>query len=52
MIVFDLACECGLIFEGWFSDRADFACQDNLGLLVCPRDQAAQDPAALQAGRG
>ena len=36
MIVFDLACECGLIFEGWFSDRADFACQDNLGLLVCP----------------
>jgi hypothetical protein len=36
MIVFDLACECGLIFEGWFGDRADFERQEADGLLVCP----------------
>jgi len=36
MIVFDLACECGLIFEGWFGDRGDFERQEAEGLLVCP----------------
>lgn len=36
MIVFDLACVCGIIFEGWFHDRQDFICQQEAGLLVCP----------------
>ncbi len=36
MIVFDLTCDCGLIFEGWFGDRTDFERQDHEGLLVCP----------------
>ena len=36
MIVFDLACKCGVVFEGWFADRADFERQLESGLLACP----------------
>jgi len=36
MIVYDLACECGYIFEGWFQDRDDFVAQQEAGLLNCP----------------
>jgi len=36
MIVFDLACECGADFEGWFRDRDDFERQAGGGLLLCP----------------
>lgn len=36
MIVFELACECGVIFEGWFEDRADFERQAGSALLTCP----------------
>lgn len=36
MIVFDLTCQCGIIFEGWFADRADFAHQEEGGLIICP----------------
>lgn len=36
MIVYDLACDCGTTFEGWFADRVDFARQEAEGLLVCP----------------
>lgn len=36
MIVFDLTCQCGVIFEGWFADSGDFASQQDEGLLSCP----------------
>ncbi len=36
MIVFDLKCACGLEFEGWFGDRADFERQQADGLVRCP----------------
>lgn len=37
MIVFDLACECGFLFEGWFKDHEEFASQQGAGLLICPK---------------
>jgi len=37
MIVFDLACECGFLFEGWFKDHEEFALQEREGLLICPK---------------
>jgi hypothetical protein len=37
MIVYDLSCECGSIFEGWFQDRGTFISQQESGLLVCPQ---------------
>ena len=36
MIVFDLACEHGHRFEGWFGSSADFEDQRARGLLICP----------------
>ena len=36
MIVFELACECGYTFEGWFQDRGDFEKQQSASILVCP----------------
>ena len=36
MIVYDLACACGSIFEGWFQDRAEFFGQLEAGLITCP----------------
>ena len=37
MIVFDLCCPDGHRFEGWFSSSADFARQQERGLLCCPQ---------------
>ena len=37
MIVFDLACECGFLFEGWFKDHEEFARQEREGQLICPK---------------
>ena len=37
MIVFDLACSCGCIFEGWFHDRRHFEEQQRASFLQCPR---------------
>jgi hypothetical protein len=36
MIVFDLKCNCGYTFEGWFQDRQDFDNQLTASFLVCP----------------
>ena len=36
MIVYDLACACGFIFEGWFQDRGEFLSQQEAGLIMCP----------------
>ena len=38
MIVFDLHCQAaGHRFEGWFSSSADFAAQQQRGLVACPQ---------------
>ncbi len=34
--VFDLACDSGHVFEGWFSSREEFDRQCEHGLLCCP----------------
>ncbi|MDX1775794.1 MAG: DUF1178 family protein [Desulfobulbales bacterium] len=36
MIIYDLACICGAIFEGWFQDRNDFEKQLHASYIVCP----------------
>ncbi|MCG8552000.1 MAG: DUF1178 family protein [Desulfobacterales bacterium] len=36
MIVFDLECINGHVFEGWFDDRDDLNRQQDQGLLQCP----------------
>jgi hypothetical protein len=36
MIVFDLECINGHVFEGWFDDREDLDRQQAQGLLQCP----------------
>jgi hypothetical protein len=37
MIVFDLACDSGHQFEGWFGSSGDFARQHSTGLVSCPQ---------------
>lgn len=36
MIVYDLQCESGHRFEGWFGSADDFTTQQDRGLLECP----------------
>jgi hypothetical protein len=36
MIVFDLCCDAGHRFEGWFGSSEDFAGQQARGLVTCP----------------
>jgi hypothetical protein len=42
MIVFDLACDCGLRFEGWFRDSDDFERQQEGELICCPSCQGSR----------
>ena len=42
MIVYDLACEEGHRFEGWFGSSADYDDQRARGLLMCPSCGSAQ----------
>lgn len=37
MIVFDLSCDHGHRFEGWFGSSEDFTSQKARGLLACPQ---------------
>lgn len=37
MIVFDLICDDGHRFEGWFGSSQDFAEQQDRGLVACPQ---------------
>jgi hypothetical protein len=37
MIVYDLCCDGGHRFEGWFGSSGDFSSQVEHGLLSCPR---------------
>lgn len=42
MIVFDLACDAGHRFEGWFASSNDFAGQQARGLVTCPECGSAE----------
>ena len=42
MIVFDLACQAGHRFEGWFASSGDFAGQQTCGLVACPQCGSAE----------
>lgn len=42
MIVFDLTCQGGHRFEGWFASSDDFARQQARGLVACPQCGSAQ----------
>lgn len=51
MIVFDLRCEQGHAFEGWFGSAKEFASQRRRGLLSCPECGAIRVERALSAPR-
>ena len=56
MIVFDLSCDAGHRFEGWFGSSTDFASQQARGLVACPAcgsvevDKAPMAPAVPRKG--
>jgi hypothetical protein len=56
MIVFDLSCDGGHRFEGWFRSSDDFAAQQDEGLVSCPQcgseavDKAPMAPAVPRKG--
>jgi len=51
MIVFDLTCQDGHRFEGWFGSARDFASQKKRGLLSCPTCGGTGIDRALSAPR-
>lgn len=56
MIVFDLSCDAGHRFEGWFGSSEDYAGQQARGLVSCPQcgsaaiDKAPMAPAVPRKG--
>lgn len=56
MIVFDLSCEQGHRFEGWFGSSDDYTAQRADGLVTCPQcgsfavDKAPMAPAVPRKG--
>ncbi len=56
MIVYDLSCDQGHRFEGWFGSSADFGDQKSRGLVSCPEcgspavDKAPMAPAVPAKG--
>ncbi len=54
MIVYDLSCDQGHRFEGWFGSSDDFASQKEQGLVSCPQcgsEQVSKAPMAPAVGR-
>jgi len=51
VIVFDLQCSSGHLFEGWFSDDGDFQHQVQTGFLSCPVCSDRQIARRLSAPR-
>lgn len=49
MIRYDLKCELGHGFEGWFGSSGDYADQAEAGLLTCPECGSAQVEKAIMA---
>jgi hypothetical protein len=56
MIVYDLSCELGHRFEGWFASSEDFVAQREGGLVACPQcgsdtvEKAPMAPAVPKKG--
>jgi len=56
MIVYDLSCDGGHRFEGWFGSSDDYASQHERGLVACPEcgsgmvDKAPMAPAVPRKG--
>lgn len=51
MIVFDLRCQGGHVFEGWFADAAAFAAQRAQALVACPYCNSSLVERVLSAPR-
>jgi hypothetical protein len=51
MIVFDLACDAGHIFEAWFGSSEDYQRQKLGGLVSCPLCGSAEIDKAVMAPR-
>ena len=51
MIVFDLRCPAGHVFEAWFGSSADYDDQQARGLVACPICGAAEIEKAPMAPR-
>jgi hypothetical protein len=51
MIVFDLECERGHTFEGWFGSSDDFESQHGRGLVQCPMCETQNVSKKLSAPR-
>jgi len=49
--VFDLQCEHGHLFEGWFGSHEDYDSQQSRGMLICPMCQSATIEKRLSAPR-
>jgi hypothetical protein len=49
--VFDLQCEYGHLFEGWFGSHEDYDSQQTRGLLTCPMCHSATIEKRLSAPR-
>jgi hypothetical protein len=49
--VFDLQCEHGHLFEGWFGSHEDYDSQQSRGLLTCPMCNSATIEKRLSAPR-
>jgi Uncharacterized protein conserved in bacteria len=49
--VFDLQCENGHVFEGWFASHDDYDTQRERGLLTCPMCGAARVDKRVSAPR-
>ncbi len=54
MIVFDLSCDQGHRFEGWFGSSDEFASQCERGLVACPQcgsEEISKAPMAPAVGK-
>ena len=54
MIIYDLNCENGHAFEGWFQSPHDFEAQQQRGLVLCPSCGTAdvrRIPSAIHLGK-
>ncbi|MBC7985927.1 MAG: DUF1178 family protein, partial [Sphingomonadaceae bacterium] len=51
MIVFDLRCGAGHVFEAWFGSTGDFEAQRKRGLVACPICGALDVAKAVMAPR-
>ena len=49
MIVFDLQCATGHVFEAWFGSSGDFETQQTRGLIACPLCGASEIAKAVMA---